>query len=64
MSCRLLNLFPHVIVTIKVENVSHKIKGILIVLNIGVEPSQVETVGEVIFVDFTEVFITSRRDEL
>lgn len=62
--CRLLNLFPHLIVTVHVENVSHKVKSVLIVRNICVESSQVEAVREIVFVDITEVFVSPRRNEL
>lgn len=36
----------------------------LIVLNIDVEAGEIEAVGEVVFIDFTEIFVTTGRDEL
>ena len=59
MSCRLLNLFPHIIVAVEVENVRHEVKSILIVLNLGVQPRKVEAVGKVLFVNLAEVLISS-----
>ena len=59
MSCRLLDLLPHVIVAVEVENVGHKIKGILIVLNLGVQPCKVEAVGKVLFINLAEVLVSS-----
>ena len=64
MSCRFLDLLSHVIITIQVENVSDEVKSVLIVLDICIEASKVEAVGEIVFVDFAEVFIASRRYEL
>lgn len=64
MPCRLLNLFSHIIVTVEVKDIGDEIKSILIILDICIEPSKVEPVCEVVFVDLAEVFIASRRDEL
>ena len=64
MPCGLFDLLAHVILTIEVEDIRHKIERILVVLDLGVETSKVETVGKVFFVDFTEVFVTTRGDEL
>lgn len=36
----------------------------LIVLNIDVEAGEIEAVGQVVFIDFTEIFVTAGRDEL
>ena len=64
MPSGLFDLLAHVILTVEVEDIRHKIKRVLVVLDLGVETSQVETVGKVFFVDFTEVFVTTRGDEL
>jgi len=61
---RLLDLLSHVIIAVEVKDVSHKVEGVLIVLDIGVEPGQVEAVSEIVFVDFAKVFIASRRYKL
>ena len=60
MSGRLLYLLPHIFVAIKVEDICDKVKGVLIVLNVGIQSSQIEAVCEVVFVDFAEVLIASR----
>lgn len=64
MPRRLLNLFPHIIVTVEVEDVGYKIECILIVLNFGVQTREVEAIGEVFFVNLAEVFVASRGYEL
>lgn len=64
MPRRFLNLLSHIIVTIQVEDISDEIKSVLVILDICIEPSEVEPVCKVIFVNLAEVFIASRRDEL
>ena len=64
MPCRFLDLLPHIIVTVKVKDISDEVKSILVILNIRIEPSKVEAIREVVFVDLTEIFVASRRDEL
>lgn len=59
MSCRLLNLFPHVIVAVKVEDVGDQVERILVILNLGVQAGEVETIGKILFIDFAEVFVSS-----
>ena len=59
MSRGLFYLFPHVIVAVEVEDICDKIEGILVVLDFGVEPGKVETVGEVFLVYFAKVLIAS-----
>lgn len=61
---RLLYCFPHVIVAVKVEDIRDEVEGVLVVLDLGVEPGQVEPIGDVVLVDFAKVFIASRGDEL
>lgn len=64
MPCRFLNLLSHIIVTIQVKDISDEIKSVLVILDVRIEPSKVEAVGKIVFVDLAEVFIASRRDEL
>jgi len=56
---RLLNLLPHFIVTVQVEHISDQVECVLIVLNISIESRQVESVRQIILVNFTEVLIAS-----
>lgn len=60
MPCRFLDLLSHIVVTIQVKDVSDEVQSVLIILHIRVEPSKVEAVCEIIFVDLAEVFIASR----
>lgn len=64
VSGALLNLLTHVIVDLHVKNVGHKIERILIVLNFRVKASQVEAIGQIVFINFAVVLIAARRDEL
>ena len=61
---RLLDGLAHVIVAVEVEYICDEVERVLVVLNFGVQTSQVEAVGEVVFVDFAKVFIASGGDEL
>lgn len=60
----LLDLFAHVVVDLHIEDICDEIQGILVVLYFRVEPCQVETVCQVIFVDLAEVLISTGRYEL
>ncbi len=64
VSRRLFNLLAHVIVAVQVKDVRDQIKGILVVLDVGVEACQVEAVREVVFVNFAKVFIAAGRYKL
>jgi hypothetical protein len=64
MPCRLFYLLSHVIVAVEVEDVCYEVERILVILDFGVEACEVETVGKVLFVNLTEVFVPSRRYEL
>lgn len=64
MTCGLLDLLAHVIVAVEVKDISDKVESVLVVLDVGVEAGKVEAVGEVIFIDFAEVFVTAGGDEL
>lgn len=59
MARRLFYLLPHIIVAVEVEDVCDKVEGILVVLHFGVQTCEVETVGKILFVDFTKVFVPS-----
>jgi len=56
---RLLDLLTHVIFAVEVEDIRYKIKGVLVILNLSVEACQIEAVGEVFLVDFTEIFVAA-----
>ena len=60
MTGRLLDLLPHLIVTVQIEDIGDKVEGVLVVLNIGVEACKVEAVGEIVFVDFAKVLVAAR----
>lgn len=60
----LLNLLAHIVVDFHVEDIRHEIQCILVVLHLRVEPSQVEPIREIVFVDLAEVLIATGRDEL
>lgn len=62
--CRLFNRLAHVIVTIEIEHIRHEIQRVLVVGNIGVDTGQVEAVRKVVLVDFAEILVAPRRDEL
>lgn len=64
MPRRLLDLLAHLVVAVEVEDVGHEVEGILVVLNLGVQPSKIEAVGQVLFVDLAEVLVPPRRNEL
>jgi len=59
MSSRLLDLLPHLIIAVKVENVRHQVERVLVMLHLGVKVRKVEPVGKVIFIDFAEVLVAS-----
>ena len=59
MPRRLLYLLSHIIIAIEVENISHQVERVLVVLNIGIQPSKIESVCEIVLIDFAEVFIAA-----
>ena len=59
MPSALLNLVPHVVVDLHVEDVGHEIQSILVVLHLRIKSGQIEAVGQVVLVDFAEVFIAA-----
>ena len=64
MASRLLDLLPHFIITVKIEDICDEVESVLVILDIGVEAGEVEAVGKVVLVNFTKVLIATRRDEL
>lgn len=64
MTSRLLDLLPQIIVGIKIENVGHQVQSILVVGNLSVQAREVESVCQIVLIDFAEVFISPRRDKL
>lgn len=59
MSCALLDLVAHVVVDLHVEDVRHKVERILVVLHFRVQTSKVESVCQVVFINFAKVFIAT-----
>lgn len=59
MPRRLLDRFAHLIVAVQVEHVGDKVERILVILDLGVQPRQVEAVSQVILVDLAEVLVAS-----
>lgn len=60
MPCRLFDLLTHIIVDFHVKDIGDEIKRILIILHLSIESGQVESVGQVVLVDFAEVLIAAR----
>lgn len=50
-------LLPHVVVHFHVKDIGDKVESMLVVVYFGVQPGKVESVGQVIFVDLTEVLV-------
>lgn len=59
MSSGLLNLLSHVVFAVQIEDIGDQVKGILVVLDVGIQSREVKAVGQVVFVDLAEVFIAS-----
>ena len=60
----LLDGLAHVVFAVEVEDIGNEVEGVLIVVDFGVQAGEVEAVGEVLFVDFAEVFVAAGGDEL
>ena len=58
MSCRFLNLFPHLIVAVEVEHVGDQVERVLVVLYFGVQAREVEAISKVLLVDLAEIFVS------
>lgn len=52
-----LDLLTHLIVAVEVEDISDKVKGILVILDVSVEAREVEAVSQIVFIDLAEVLI-------
>ena len=64
MPCGLLDRLAHVVFAVEVEHVGDEVQRVLVVVHFRVETCQVEPIGDVFFVDFAEVFVPARGDEL
>jgi len=64
MARRFLYRLSHVIVAVEIEHVGDQVKGILVVLDLGVEAREVKAIRKIVFVDLAEVLVAARRDEL
>ena len=64
MSGRLFYRFSHLIIAVEIKDIGHKIQRILVVLDIGIQSSQIEAVCQVVFVDLAKVFVATRGYEL
>ena len=59
VTSRLLDLLTHIVIAVEVEDISNQVQSMLIVLDVRVETCEVEAIGEVVFVNFTEVLVAS-----
>lgn len=59
MSSRLFYLLSHLILAIDIKNICNKVQGVGIVLNFGVETSEVKPVGKVLLIDVAKVLVAS-----
>jgi hypothetical protein len=60
----LLDLLAHLVVALDVEHVGDELERVLVVLDLRVEPRQVEAVRQVVLVDVAEVLVAAARQEL
>lgn len=60
----LLNRLPHLIVAVQVEHVRNQIQRILIVLDFRVQAREVESICQVVLVDFAKVLVSPGGNEL
>ena len=59
MPCRLLDRFTHLIIAVQVENIRNEVERVLVILDFGVEASQVEAIGQVVLINLAEVLVAS-----
>ena len=59
MSGRLFDVITHIIVTIQVEDIRYKVKGILIMLDFSVESGQIEPICQILLVDIAEILVSA-----
>ena len=64
MSGGFFDRFSHFVITVEIEGIVDEVKGVLVVVDFGIEAGEVEAVSKVFFVDLTEVFVAARGDEL
>ncbi len=64
MSSGFFYRLPHLVVTVEIKDIGYEVEGILVVCDFSVEPREVESICKVVLVDFAEVLVASRRDEL
>ena len=64
MSGRLFDGFAHFVIAVEIKDIRNQVKGILIILNLGVETSKVETIRQILLVDLAEVLVAPTRYEL
>lgn len=57
VACCFLDLFAELVASVQVEDIGHKIQGILIIGNLRVQARKVEAIGKVFFVDLAEVLV-------
>lgn len=59
MPCRVFDVVSSIIVAFQVEYICDQVEGILVVLDLCIEAGEIETVGEVFFIYFAEVFVAA-----
>ena len=64
MPGRLLDHLPLLVFAVEIEDVGDEIEGMLIILNFRIEAGQIKSISQVVLIDFTEVFVSSGRNEL
>jgi hypothetical protein len=60
----LLNLIPCIVLAVEIEDIRHEVERMAVVIDLRIEPSQVEPVGQVLLVDFAKVLVAARGYEL
>ena len=60
----LLDLLAHVVIDLHVKDIRHQVQRILVVLDLCIEARKVESIGQVILVDFAKILVAAGRDEL
>ena len=60
----LLDLFAHVIIAVKVENIGYQVQSVLKILNLTIEAREVESIGQVLLVNIAKILIAARCNEL
>ena len=68
VSCGSLNLVPErrlkvLVIVVCVEGVRNELIGLLVVRDLGIQPSEIKTVGNVLLVNFTKELVALEREE-